>query len=330
MMGLLVQYLQRLYRGAVDGWDRFWFTGIDPAGLGLIRILTGWMLVYTHLVWTLGLNRFLGPDSMLPPEYVQEFHGSSWAWSYLFWIESPLLLKITHGIALLIFLSFMVGFKTRWTGILSFLITVAYINRTVHGLFGLDQINGFLAFYLAIGPSGAAYSVDRWLKSRKSNAHLAIQKSVGANVSTRLIQLHMCIVYLFAALGKLQGETWWTGEALWGALANYEYQTIDMTWTAEYPMLIDLLTHITVLWEISYCVLIWPKLTRPLVLFMAIPLHLGIAFAMGMITFGFIMLIANLAFVSPWLIRRFVESGLLRRPTENQPVDKNLSLASDS
>ena len=241
MMGLLVQYLQRLYRGAVDGWDRFWFTGIDPAGLGLIRILTGWMLVYTHLVWTLGLNRFLGPDSMLPPEYVQEFHGSSWAWSYLFWIESPLLLKITHGIALLIFLSFMVGFKTRWTGILSFLITVAYINRTVHGLFGLDQINGFLAFYLAIGPSGAAYSVDRWLKSRKSNAHLAIQKSVGANVSTRLIQLHMCIVYLFAALGKLQGETWWTGEALWGALANYEYQTIDMTWTAEYPMLIDLL-----------------------------------------------------------------------------------------
>ena len=140
MMGLLVQYLQRLYRGAVDGWGRFWFTGIDPAGLGLIRILTGWMLVYTHLVWTLGLNRFLGPDSMLPPEYVQEFHGSSWAWSYLFWIESPLLLKITHGIALLIFLSFMVGFKTRWTGILSFLITVAYINRTVHGLFGLDQI----------------------------------------------------------------------------------------------------------------------------------------------------------------------------------------------
>ena len=75
-----------------------------------------------------------------------------------------------------------------------------------------------------------------------------IQKSVGANVSTRLIQLHMCIVYLFAALGKLQGETWWTGEALWGALANYEYQTIDMTWTAEYPMFIDLLTHITVLW----------------------------------------------------------------------------------
>ena len=157
--------------------------------------------------------------------------------------------------------------------------------------------------------------VDRWLKSRKSNTHLVIQKSVGANVSTRLIQLHLCIVYLFAALGKLQGETWWTGEALWGALANYEYQTIDMTWTAEYPMLIDLLTHITVLWEISYCVLIWPKLTRPLVLFMAIPLHLGIAFAMGMITFGFIMLIANLAFVSPWLIRRFVESGLLRRPT---------------
>lgn len=319
MIGLVFDYLQRLYRGTQSGWNRFWFTGTDPATLGLIRILTGWMLVYTHLVWTKGLDRFLGPDAMLPPDYVREFHGSSWAWSYLFWIDSPALLAVVHGLALIVFVAFMIGFQTRWTGILSFLITVAYINRTVHGLFGLDQINGFLALYLAIGPSGAAYSLDRWLARRRQGQTLTIQKSIGANVSIRLIQLHMCVVYLFAALGKLQGETWWTGEALWGAFANYEYQTLDMTWTAHYPMLVDFLTHVTVFWEISYCVLVWPKLTRPLVIMMAVPLHLGIAFGMGMITFGCIMLIANLAFVSPWLTRRVIEGGLLRKPLDALP-----------
>ena len=35
---------------------------------------------------------------------------------------------------------------------------------------------------------------------------------------------------------------------------------------------------------------------------LAVPLHLGIALAMGMMTFGLVMLIANLAFVSPSII----------------------------
>jgi hypothetical protein len=36
-------------------------------------------------------------------------------------------------------------------------------------------------------------------------------------------------------------------------------------------------------------------------------MHLGIAFCMGMITFGLVMLIGNLAFVAPWLVRSVVE-----------------------
>lgn len=309
---LVVDYLSRLYSGMTSGWNSFWFSGTDPATLGVIRILTGWMLVYTHFIWTKGLDRFLSADAMLQPEFVQNYHGTVFAWSYLFWIESPAVLWTVHCLALAIFVCFMVGFQTRWMGILSFLITVAYANRAIHGLFGLDQINGFLALYLAVGPSGAAYSIDRWLKQRASGGALSVTPSVGANVSIRLIQLHMCVVYLFAALGKLQGETWWTGEALWGALANYEYQTLDMTWLAPYPLIIDFLTHVTVVWELSYCVLVWPKLTRPLVIFIAIPLHLGIAFGMGMITFGCVMLIANVAFVSPQLTRRFMDATVVK------------------
>ena len=110
--------------------------------------------------------------------------------------------------------------------------------------------------------------------------------TVRTNIATRLIQLHMCVIYFFAAIGKLQGDSWWDGMAMWLALANYEYQSIDMTWMVHFPWIINLLTHVSLLWELSYCVLVWPRLTRPLVLALAVPLHGGIAACLGMITFG--------------------------------------------
>jgi hypothetical protein len=59
-----------------------------------------------------------------------------------------------------------------------------------------------------------------------------------------------------------------------------------------------------VFWELSYCALIWPALTRPWMLLMAVIVHLGIIIALGMPTFGLAMLIGNLAFVSPKMVRK--------------------------
>ncbi len=123
-----------------------------------------------------------------------------------------------------------------------------------------------------------------------------------ATISTRLIQLQLCVVYLFAGLGKLQGPAWWDGTAIWGAVASYEYQTIDLTFLASWPWLVNLITLVTLAWECSYAFLIWPRLTRPVWMLMAVAVHLGIGVCMGMMTFGLIMIIANLSFVQPeWL-----------------------------
>ena len=51
---------------------------------------------------------------------------------------------------------------------------------------------------------------------------------------------------------------------MWRAFANLEYQSLDMTWLAWHPWLINLMTHVSVMWEISFCVLIWRPLWRPL------------------------------------------------------------------
>ncbi|MGD9644099.1 MAG: HTTM domain-containing protein [Pirellulales bacterium] len=313
MIRLLTDYCRELARGAVAGWDRFWFSAVDPATLSLIRILAGAMLFYTHLVWTRGLDDFLGPNSWLQAEAVQTYLNSmsgetSFAWSYFWLINSEEMLWAVHIAALVVFAMLTIGWHSRIVSVLAWLITVSYVNRLPGSLFGLDQINGLLAMYLMFGPCGARYSVDRWLATRhRDAADLPVPPSVGANVATRLMQLHMCVIYFFAGISKLQGPAWWNGSALWGAVANLEYQSIELTWLATWPLTVAVMTHVTIAWEVSYCALVWPRLTRPIVLALAIPLHLGIAFGLGMITFGLVMLIGNAAFISPWVVRRVIE-----------------------
>lgn len=315
-MKLVRAYFRELGQALIAGWDRFWFTPSDPATLGLIRLLGGAMLFYTHLVWSLELEAFFGPKGWVDPAaFAEQAEELRYAWSYFYWIQSPTVLWTVHVVALVVFALLTLGLFTRVVSILAFLITVSYTNRAWFALFGLDDINAMLAMYLMIGPSGEAFSLDRWLARRQGRAG-ETRTSVTANIAIRLMQVHMCVIYLFSALGKMMGESWWDGTAIWGAIGNLEYQSIDMTWLAHWPLWGAVMTHTTVAWELSYPVLVWPRLTRPLVLAMAVPLHLGIALFLGMMTFGLVMLIANLAFVSPWVVRAMLDRSASGEPLQ--------------
>src|SRR5439155_26318436 len=124
--------------------------------------------------------------------------------------------------------------------------------------------NALLTLYLSIGPSGAAFSLDRLLaryrlaqQTRPDDLPVvrgqASSPSVSANIAVRLIQMHMCLIYFFAGTSKLLGAAWWDGTAIWMALANHEYQSADLTWLAHVPLLVNLLTHLATIWELSFC-----------------------------------------------------------------------------
>lgn len=303
-------------RPALVAWDRFWFTPGRPHTLALVRILGGGMLLYTHLVWSIGLTDFLGATSWITAETAAKLgegaDGRNFTFSYLSYVQSPLLLWVLHIAALVVFAMLMLGLYTRVVAVLAFVITLSYCHRLTGSLFGLDQINALLAMYLMLAPCGAVYSLDRWLADRRGLPPLP-SAHVMTTIATRLIQIQMCVIYLFGGIGKMRGELWWDGSAVWFAAANLEYQSISLTWLVHYPWLIALLTHITVFWETFYPVLIWPRLTRPVFLAMAVPVHLGIAIFLGMPTFGLVMLIGNLAFVAPEYVEQLVNLLLGRK-----------------
>src|SRR5207244_1990257 len=74
-------------------------------------------------------------------------------------------------------------------------------------------------------PSGAAFSLDR----RRART-VVPAKSWTANVALRLIQIHLCVIYLCAGLSKLQGNRWWDGTAVWLTMTLHEFAPFDVTW----------------------------------------------------------------------------------------------------
>jgi len=277
-----------------EAWSRFWFTPADPMPLGWIRIAVGCLLAWSMAVWLLDVDAFLGESAWLPPTEVWRMNDQPWQWSGYFAVSSPAGIRLLAGITLLAAVLLAVGLFTPLAAAVSLAGFISVANRAPLNLFGFDDILGLLLIPLAVGPAADSLSLDRRLGLRRGGG-----PSVGANISLRLIQLSICVVYFFSGCGKLLGASWWEGTALWGAAANVQYRTLDLTWMAGHPFLVNALTLGTLFWEVSYAALVWPRLTRPLALAMAVLVHLGIGLTMGMMEFGLAMIVANLAFVSP-------------------------------
>jgi hypothetical protein len=258
--------------------------------------------------------------------------------TFSIWIHltDPVAMWVVHVLFMTVTLLFTLGMCTRVTALLTWFAVLNYIHRSWVLQFGVDTMISILLLYLAIGPSGAALSLDRlfarWWKGRRNGGGLATlpppQPSVSANVAIRLIQVHLCFIYAAAGLSKLLGPGWWSGTALWGVLGNFEFA--PMNWQL-YNYLLRLLgrnqlvfeifmtggAYFTLVFEIMYSVWIWRPATRPLMLAAAALLHGVIGLFMGLGTFALIMLVMNMAFLE--LREVLALFGIEAAPTTTAP-----------
>ncbi len=285
-----------------NGWNSFWFSEADPTINSIMRIFAGGMVLYTHLVWSIKLDAFFGPDGWQNVDVMKAFQAPENVYSFWYFVPPEWLWPV-HIVCLCLFAMYLIGAATPVTKWLVYILTVSYAHRAQMANFGLDQMNAILCFYLAIGPCGARFSFDSWWKKRKlrqqGKALPKLKKSVSANLSMRLIQVHLCVIYIFAGISKLQGELWWNGFAVWNAAANLEYQSNSLLWLAHVPWLCNVLTLTTIFWEISFAGLVWNKRLRPIVLAIGAGMHIGIGAFLGMWTFGLVMTFMYLAFIPP-------------------------------
>ncbi len=307
------------WRNAAAGWDQFWFTPANATALGWLRILSGGMVVYTHAVWGLRLDAFFGLHGWQDPLAVQVLLQDSAATSF-WWCVPPDWAAAVHAGCQTVLALYVLGAALRVTAPLALVIVISYANRAPQANFGLDQINTLLTAYVCLGSlflprRDACLSLDHlwhrfrsaWKLTRRGDAQPAIEAPhphAAVNVAARLIQIHMAIVYLHAGLGKMKGDAWWDGTAVWMAAANYEYQSGDLTWMAWCPYIPQFATMMTVAWEVTFFLLVWRPRWQPWVLLCGVMMHLGIGGFLGMWTFGTVMIVTYVAFIPPEALLR--------------------------
>jgi hypothetical protein len=225
---------------------------------------------------------------------------------------------------------------------------MCYLQRAPTLLFGMDTMMNILLVYLMIAPSGAALSVDDWLRRRRERAAgLGDRPSpplVTATLATRLLQINFCFVYMGSGTSKLLGSAWWNGTAIWGTLANSYFAPLDQSW---YIGGLQMLSSQRWLWEIamaSGCIftifveigfpfLVWNRKWRWWMVTGSVLLHTGIGVFMGLVTFSLMMLCMVMAFFPPEAVRDFLDrvaaawrrSGEIEQPLHATP-DAPLSL----
>jgi hypothetical protein len=297
----------------VKCWNQFWFEPSAATTLAMIRIATGAMLAYIHIVWCLRLDDFLGPNAFTTGAFAQSLHLGDYAWSYLWFTDSIPLLWAHQLVAIALSILMSIGLFTRFVIPIVWFMTLMVCHRMTGFLFGLDQIVMMVTMYLMVGRSGDELSFDRYLHLQSlrglREAKVCVPISDGSaynTIAARLMQIHLCVIYLFGGLGKMRGETWWDGSAIWLSAVSYEYQSLDLTWIGNFPVLMALAAHVTLFWETFYVCLVWPKMTRPWVLLTAVAVHAGIGIFLGMITFGWMMIVANAVFIEPTTMQNWL------------------------
>lgn len=327
--------INRIGRTIID----FWRRPIRAEPLAMFRILlgsTGLLVVLTSLGPF--LETYLGPEGLCPPEALDPwlkrtnrfslFRGpvsmpglESWlppqfveAWKGWGATASAGVILFAVWVAALVLLT--CGLCTRVAAILAWVLAVSFHNRIPWLLNGGDVLFREGLFYLMLAPAGAVWSMDHFLFRRRLSRQVSpaftnapVSHEAGPAVfippwSVRLIQIQLCLVYLFTGLTKL-GEDWLNGQAVYWvlndtALTRWPYHRFPV------PLSIcRILSWATLLFEIGFTFFLFFRRWRRWLLLGGMVFHLGILLATEVGWFSQITLCWYVIFVPPESLNQF-------------------------
>jgi predicted DCC family thiol-disulfide oxidoreductase YuxK len=297
------------FAALTDLWWRIWFQPSPTSPLELARMGIGAALLVYYALASPYLFELWGDTGWMPLD-VASSDADEWTQSVFFYFTAPWQWVAFHALFLFCCAAFMVGWRTAWVKWVVLIGQISYSYRNPLLVYGVDKILAGLLVILCVAPIGRAMSLDRAralraAKRKNLDAALPPYRSAWAGACTRLMQIQMAVVFFFSAIAKLQGDDWWSGEAVWFVFTTDEhYSGALLNLLSSQYWLVNVATYGTILIELAYAFLIWQRATRPYLLAAAIFLHVQFAILMGLFYFSFVMVMGHMSFVRPeWLAR---------------------------
>ena len=285
------------------GWNQFFFSTTDASMLGVFRIIMGFIFLLNGLSLVEDFFYWygVGNESLVP--LVDSFH---------FYQDTRInLFKIlphhtaSAGLILFFYIVFsafvMLGYQTRVSSIILFILMVSLQNRNYAILNSGDTVMRCLLFAMIWAPCGRCYSLD---SSQERKRGRYISKTVPI-MGIRLIQIQFAIIYLSTALFKFDGMDWVEGTAVYYTARLENFQRLVIPVLFDHLVLVKIMTWFALMTEFAMGTLVWVKELRPWVLLFGILLHLGIELTMSIGFFEWVMLAGYLVFIKNSDLRLF-------------------------
>ena len=250
-----VGFIQRVLFAPVVAWP-----------IAIARVLLG----LTCLGWAISMmfdvSPLLSPDGPVPLELA----SLEWA---LFELATERSVWIALVVIAVCAISVTVGFKPTPFLLVAFFLLVSVQRRNPLIVNSGDLIMTNLLFLLALSPSSAAFSVDRWRRHGRSSLRTA---PLVAPLGMRLIQLQMMVAY-FVAFWSKSGALWTEGVAVSTVLRLENLRRFTPPSLFRENILIAAVTTWgTLALELALAMFLWNRRARPFLIGLGVLLHLFI------------------------------------------------------
>jgi len=241
---------------------------------------------YHGLIGTRGWNTNL-------PLYRQGTHGlinilshpgnGSYGWFYLVFVFGQITFLIS-------------GLLNFWPKISSFFVYFFTVNLFLKGYLaftGGEVLVNFLLFYLM------------FIHKRKGEGPFSDLQNILNNTFYWILLIQICILYFFSAFYKMYDPNWTSGEAIMYISRIDNYSSAPFEWLFGDRLWLSMIaTYLTLAYQILFPLLVWFKKVKTPFLIIGVVFHLGIAFGMGIFSFGIIMIIVYILFLDLKQIKR--------------------------
>ena len=275
---------------------------LDTLALALMRVALGIIVLIDLAIRGSDLFAFYGAHGIWPAEYIYSFSGKAGMWTLNSLFQSNAWLIFLYGLNVLVAITFLLGYKTRWSNLLLWILTLSFQNRNLYILQGGDDLLRLLLFWGLFLPWHQNFCLDK--KPEKNNNH-------GLGEIAYLLML--ASIYFFSA--ELKSSPQWRIEnsAVYHALSLDIYRSNIGNYVYQFPKLMTFLSAATLWIEYLLVILIlWPSkkgYTRLLAFILILILHLSFGLCLNVGLFYLISVIAGIGLLPALVFRKFKSSN---------------------
>ena len=213
---------------------------LDSRSLSLFRVIVSLILIIDFLFTRLPYFTLFYTDKGLLPLKHLFIYDAFWAsTSSLNFISSePIFQLVLFVIAMVFFLMLLIGYKTKWAVLGSWVLLISFQSRNFLILNSGDTLLCLLLFWSLYLPLGKYFSIDSALQENKEKTFSIF------SVNSFSFIFQILFVYYFTYLMKTD-DIWKTGQAVYYSLMLDNFRTQWGDVLLQYPHVMKMLSYIT-------------------------------------------------------------------------------------